>query len=298
MTLTLGVRYNLELPSIEHKDQYIYLDLVSPSPLKVPGYNLIGGVGFTGVNGIGRRAQLADTNDWEPRVGLAYRFNDKTALRGGYGMFHHPYFSTSEDVSQGFTRTTTNIVTQPDTVTPLFNLSNPFPQGLLKPTGNSLGLSTMLGLGISGPLRQQEVAYQSQWSLDIQRQLPYSIIAEIGYTGTSSVSLPSGLLLNQLDPSYLAQGSALLRTVPNPFYGLITDPTSTLGLATVQYAQLLRPYPHFTAVNGVVTPTGHGNYHALEVKAERRFAQGLALLFNWTHSKSIDNLGEIGGSFG
>ena len=88
-------------------------------------------------------------------------------------MFHHPYFSTSEDVSQGFNRTTTNIVTQPDTVTPLFNLSNPFPQGLPKPTGNSLGLSTMLGLGISGPLRQQEVAYQSQWSLDIQRQLPY-----------------------------------------------------------------------------------------------------------------------------
>ena len=134
--------------------------------------------------------------------------------------------------------------------------------------------------------------------MDIQRQLPYSIIAEVGYTGTSSVSLPSGLLLNQLHPTYLAQGSALLRTVTNPFYGLTTDPASTLDLATVQYAQLLRPFPHLTAVNGVVTPTGHGNYHALEVKAECRFAQGLALLFNWTHSKSIDNLGEIGGSFG
>ncbi len=298
LTLTFGIRYDLELPSVEDNNQYVFLDLTSPSPLKVPGYNLVGGVGFTGVGGIGRRAQLADTNNWDPRFGLAYRFNDRTVLRGGAGVFYHPYFSTSEDVSQGFNRTTTNIVAQADTVTPLFNLSNPFPQGLLKPTGNSLGLSTMLGLGISGPLRQQVVAYQSQWSLDIQRQLPFSVMAEIGYTGTSSVSLPSGRALNQLSPDKLALGSELLKTVPNPFYGLITDPSSTLGLATVQYAQLLRPYPHFTAVNAVVTPSGHGSYHALEVKAERRYAQGLAILFNWTHSKSIDNVGEIGGSFG
>jgi hypothetical protein len=182
----------------------VYLDLTSPSPLKITGYNLVGGVGFTGVNGIGRRAQLADKNNWDPRLGLAYRVNDKTALRGGFGIFHHPYLSTSEDVSQGYNRTTSNLVTAADTVTPLFNLSNPFPQGLLKPTGNSLGLSTMLGLGISGPLRQQQVAYMSQWSVDIQRQLPYSIMAEIGYTGTSAVSLPSGLALNQLSPDKLA----------------------------------------------------------------------------------------------
>jgi hypothetical protein len=138
----------------------------------------------------------------------------------------------------------------------------------------------------------------SQWSLDIQRQLPYSIMAEIGYTGTSAVSLPSGLNLNQLSPDKLALGSEITKTVANPFYGYITDPSSTLALATVQYAQLLRPYPHFTAMNAVVTPSGHSSYHALEVKAERRFAQGLAVLFNWTHSKSLDNVGEIAGSFG
>ena len=110
------MRYNLELPSIENSDQYIYLDLASPSPLKVAGYNLVGGVGFTGTNGVGRRAQLADKNNWDPRFGLAYRFNDKTALRGGFGIFHHPYLSTSEDVSQGYNRTTSNIVTEADTV--------------------------------------------------------------------------------------------------------------------------------------------------------------------------------------
>jgi len=298
LTLTFGLRYNLELPSTEQDNQYIYLDLTSPSPLKVPGYNLVGGVGFTNVNGIGRRAQLADTNNWEPRFGLALRINEKTALRGGFGIFHHPYFSTSEDVSHGFNRTTTALITEADTVTPLFNLSNPFPGGLLQPTGNTLGLATLLGQSISGPLRQQHVAYQSQWSLDLQRQLPWSVMAEIGYTGTSSVALPSTVLQNQLRPEYLSLGSQLTRTVPNPFYGYITDSTSSLSLPTVQYAQLLRPYPQFGNVNAVVVPAGHGSYHGMELKAERRFADGLALLFNYTWSKAIDNVGEIGGSFG
>ena len=78
----------------------------------------------------------------------------------------------------------------------------------------------------------------------------------------------------------------------NPFFGYITDPSSPLSQTTVQYAQLLRPYPQFTGVNQVVAPVGFSSYHALELKLERRFAQGLALLFNWTHSKSIDNVNE------
>jgi hypothetical protein len=293
LTLTLGVRYNLELPSVEASNQYVYLDLTSPSPLQVPGYSLTGGLGFVGVNGVGRRTQLADRNNWDPRFGLAYRLQDKTVLRAGFGMFHHPYISTSTDVSAGFQRTTSNLVTQADTVTPLFNLSNPFPQGILKPTGSSLGLATLLGQSISGPVRQQRVAYQSQWSFDIERQLPFSILTEIGYSGTSHVALPAQVAYNQLRPDQLALGSQLTRTVQNPFYGYITDPTSALSLPTVQYAQLLRPYPQFTGANGVVVPAGHASYHAMELKVERRFAQGLALLFNYTHSKLIDNVGEI-----
>ncbi|MBI4902257.1 MAG: TonB-dependent receptor [Acidobacteria bacterium] len=298
LTLTFGIRYNLELPTIEEKDRYVYLDLNSPSPLQVPGYNLVGGLGFTGVNGIGRRAQTTDRNNWDPRVGLAYRISDKTILRSGFGIFHHPQLTTSIDISQGFTRSTTNLVALADTVTPTFNLANPFPQGLIQPTGNTLGLATQLGLGISGPLRDSRIAYQGQWSLDVQRQLPYGIMVDVGYTGTVGVALPAAVALNQLNPSYLSLGSQLIRTVENPFFGKITDSSSTLRLPTVQYAQLLRPYPQFSAVSGAVVPLGHSSYHALEFKAERRFAQGIALLFNWTHSKLIDNVGEIAGSFG
>jgi len=293
LTLTMGIRYNLELPSIEANNQYVYLDLTSPSPLQVPGYSLRGGLGFVGIDGKGRRVQTPDRNNWEPRIGLAYRMQDKTVIRAGLGFFHHPYISTSTDTSLGFQRTTNNIVTEADSVTPLFNLANPFPQGILAPTGSALGLGTLLGQAISGPIREQRMPYQAQWSLGIERQLPLSIMAGIGYTGTSNVALPARVAFNQLRPDQLALGSQLTKAVPNPFYGYITDPSSTLSLPTVQYAQLLRPYPQFTGADGITVPSGHSSYHALELKAERRFAQGLAVLFNYTRSKLIDNVGEI-----
>jgi Carboxypeptidase regulatory-like domain len=292
LTLTLGLRYNVELGSKEKSDHYVYLDTTSPSPLSVPGYNLVGGLAFAGVNGQSRRAEQADWDNWDPRVGLAYRIGDKTVLRAGFGIFHNPLVSPDRDLSQGFSRLTSNLVAQADGVTPTFNLSNPFPQGLATPTGNSLGLATALGLSIAAPAHFRNTPYQEQWSFDLQRQLPWSVTIEAGYTGTRGVALPATIALNQLPMSQLALGTQLLQTVTNPFYGTITDPSSTLSQRTVQYAQLLRPYPHFTGVNQAVAPVGFSTYHALELKAERRFEQGLALLLNWTHSKSIDNVND------
>ena len=217
LTVTLGLRYNLELGSVEQNNHYVYLDMDSASPLKVPGYNLAGGLAFTGVDGHSRRVEQADRNNWNPRVGLAYKIGNKTVLRAGFGMFHNPLLSTDRDQTQGFSRATSNIVAQPDGVTPTFNLSNPFPQGLAAPTGSSLGLATNLGLAIAAPVHLRKTPYQQQWSVDIQRQMPWSIIADVGYTGTHGVALPALVARNQLPLSQLALGSQLTQTVTNPF---------------------------------------------------------------------------------
>ena len=92
LTVTLGVRYNLELGSIEQNNHYVYLDTVSPSPLRVPGYNLVGGLTFTEVNGHPRRVEEADYNNWDPRFGFAYAFGRRTVLRAGFGLFHRSAF--------------------------------------------------------------------------------------------------------------------------------------------------------------------------------------------------------------
>lgn len=295
LTLTFGVRYSLELPRTEKNDQYVFLDLDSPSPLagKVPGFtDLRGGVGF--VTG---RTQLSDTNNWEPRLGVAWQWNEKTVLRAGAGLFHHPLVPNT-DTAQGFSRVTSAVTAQPDGVTPTFALTNPFPQGIQQPLGNAEGLLTNLGLGVSGPVRQQRLPYQSQWSLDIQRQLPWQMVIDIGYAGTAAVALPSGVQFDQIPDSALSLGTALNQTVPNPFFGVITDPSSTLSRSTVQLGQLLRPYPHFTGMSGLQTPAGHSSYHAMQMRVERRYANGLAVLFAYTKSKLIDNTGDFGSFLG
>jgi hypothetical protein len=77
--------------------------------------------------------------------------------------------------------------------------------------------------------------------------------------------------------------------VPNPFYGIITNPASSLSNATVQQYQLLRPYPQFTGLSGNDPPWAKSIYHALQIRAEKRFSNGLQLLATYVFSKSIDD---------
>lgn len=300
LTVTYGLRYSIEQPFIEHKDQYTFLDLASPSPLQssVPSIaNLRGGIGFVNQNGMGRRTQETDWSNFDPRIGIAYRLDEKTVVRSGFGLFTHPA-ANSIDVANGFSQRTTSFATLADGVTPVFNLAQPFPNGPLQPTGNSLGLGTLVGQSISAPLRTQQISYSAQWSVDVQRQLPWNFLVNAGYAANTGNKLFTPINFNQLPDSELARGSQLLQTVANPFSGVITDATSPLSRPTVQLGQLLRPYPQFQNVTANGVGAGHSTYHSLQMTVERRFAAGLALLFAYTHSKAIDNVGEIGQAAG
>lgn len=292
LTVTYGLRYNLELAFREKDSQYAYFDYAAASPIanRVPSIpNLRGGLVYPE-----GAVQRTDRNNFDPRLGIAYRLNEKTVIRTGAGIFTHPA-PTGLDTSTGFAQRSTSVFAAADNFTPLFNLQNPFPQGPLQPTGSSLGLATALGQNISAPQGTQQVSYSAQWSFDVQRQLPWGVLVDAGYAANTAVNLytPTNTVnFNQLGPEAQALGSQLLQVVPNPFAGVITDPTSLLSRPTVQRGQLLRPFPQFQNVFGNSIAAGHANYHAFQLKAERRFADGLALLFAYTHSKTIDNVGE------
>src|SRR5215468_1874853 len=297
LTITFGLRMNYETGDIEPQNQLNYLDLTSKSPLagQVPQFpNLIGGVGIPGLNGTSRQVQLPRGPRFDPRIGLAYQWNSKTVIRTGFGIFHHPPAAWEQFPNAlGTTRTVNSIATQSDGVTPLFNMGNPFPQGVPAAWGNTAGLAIALGQNITGPLHTREIPYQANWSFDVQRELPLKFVVTAAYVGNAGVHLMTPIQYNQIPDSALAQGSKLISVVPNPFYGVITDYTSTLSLPTVQYGQLLRPFPQFLNVKGINVGAGHSSYHAAQLTVERRFAQGLAVLFGFTYSKSIDNVGEM-----
>jgi hypothetical protein len=297
LTLTFGLRVNYETGDVEIEDRLNYIDLSSPSPLagKVPGFpNLAGGVGMPGLNGSDRQVQIPRGAHLDPRLGLAYQWNDKTVVHAGFGVFHHPLAAWEQfPNAMGTNRTVNSIVAQPDGVTPLLNLSNPFPQGLPMPYGNAAGLGIALGQNITGPLHTQDIPYQANWSFDVQRQLPYQIVVTAAYVGNVGVHLMNPIQYNQIPDSALALGSKLISVVPNPFYGVITDSSSTLSLPMVQYAQLLRPFPEFLNVRGVNVGSGHSSYQAGQFTVEKRMSKGLALLVGYTWSKAIDNVGEM-----
>jgi hypothetical protein len=297
LTVTYGLRINYETGDVEQQNQLNYLDLKSASPIasQVPQFpGLVGGVGIPGLDGTSRMLQLPRGVHADPRLGLAYQLDSKTVIHSGFGIFHHPLAAWEQYPNAlGTTRTSTSISAQANGVTPLFNLSNPFPAGLPAPYGNSAGLAIGLGQNITGPLRTQDIAYQANWSFDVQRELPFHLVVTAAYVGNVGVHLMTPIQLNQIPDSDLAQGSKLISVVANPFYGVITDPSSTLSLANVQYAQLLRPFPQFLNVKAINVGAGHSSYDAGQLTVEKRLSQGLALLLGYTYSKAIDNVGEM-----
>jgi hypothetical protein len=93
--------------------------------------------------------------------------------------------------------------------------------------------------------------------------------------------------------------TALNAAVPNPFYGLITDPLATaLNGPTIQRFRLLRPMPHFNgaSVGTAEPPRGDSSYHALQMKWDKRFSHGMSVLAHYTWSKMIDNSSHASGN--
>jgi hypothetical protein len=295
LTFTYGLRYGVEPAWDEVQDRLGYFDTEMRSPLadRVPQFpELRGGYVFPGTDGAPSRPMNTDYDNVDPRVGAAWALGDKTVVHGGFGIFHHAAAQFAyQNASVGSTRVTNAIVTRPDTFTPLFNLADPFVNGLLAPLGQSQGSLSQVGLDIAGTAPDQEVSYQINWSADVQRELPLNFVVTAGYSASLGRNLLFPVNLNQLPDSALALGSQLLQPVPNPFFGVITDPTSILSLPMVQRGQLLRPFPQFLNVMQRQAGVARSKYHAMQLTAERRFSNGLGTIFAYTLSKMYDNGG-------
>lgn len=297
LMLTYGLRYSYETGDVEAHDLLNYLNLTTVSPLQpmVPSLNLTGGVGVPDLYSTSRQLQVPEMLHFDPRVGVAFKLDNNTVMHAGFGIFHHPAAAWQQypNADAGI-RTSTSIDAQPNGVTPLsgYQLGNPFPNGLPMPAGTAAGLSIDLGDSIEGPLRKQNIPYQENWSVDIQRTLPGSFVITAAYAGNEGVHLMVNEQLNQLPVSDEALGSQLLTLVTNPLYGLI-DSASSINTATVKRSQLLAPHPQFQNVEGNNIGVGHSSYHAGQLTVEHRLSHGLATTFAYTYSKAIDNVGEM-----
>jgi hypothetical protein len=314
-TVNLGLRYEFDVPRTERFNRLSYFDADAPSPLAsvVPANSffdpsqLKGAVVFVDDND--RRQVATDYNNVSPRLGLAWNVIDKTVVRAGWGVFYMPSHVQAAGHSgsagmMGFS-TQSDMIVSLDGRTPFRTIDNPFPDGFNLPPGSSLGAATNLGLGIGGGtggvFTTNQVPHMQQWNVNVQRELPGNIITEVAYIGSRGTDLligESGLAFGQVDPTYLGLGTALQDQVPNPFFGIITNPSSPLRFATVSRNRLLRPFPQYDGVTAFRVPGAKSLYHGVTLRADKRFAKGLSVLASYTGGKLKDDASTTVGFLG
>ncbi len=229
-------------------------------------------------------------NLFAPRLGAAYRINDNTVFRLGYGVFFIPadvyYFESPFNNPVNNNVNVWNATTNGELS---FNnlLTNPFPNGLQGPPLRNPNFQPFGG-SVYAPIYNEPYGYTQQWNVALQHQFASQTSLDVAYVGSKGTHLPTQEgNLNALPDQYLSMGSALLTQVANPFYGSITS--GPLSGPTVAQGQLLRPYPQFQNVIDLGNYYGDSIYHSLQVKAQKNFSKGGTVLAAYTWSKSIDN---------
>ncbi len=256
LTLNLGVRYEFATPYYEAQNRLSNYDPATNSIIQAKDGSLYD-----------RALVDPDYNNFAPRIGFAYNLLDKTVLRGGYGIgyVHFNRIGSADLLATNFPQITRANVTQqaPSASNPRC-VGTAFTANCFRPTqdGYPTGLPNNVVLHIP---RDQRTAYIQNWQLSVQRELGSNMLLDVAYVGNHAVKLILLADLNQARPN---------------------RPGENLSL------DARRPIPGFRSISAVL-PAAFSNYHALQVKFERRFSKGLYILNSFTWSKAIDNVSQV-----
>jgi hypothetical protein len=264
----------------------------SPIPeLSAAQFRVAGGLTFAGVGGNPREYWSGQFLTWMPRIGLAYQILPKTVLRAGYGIFYGSIGVNKTNTNlAGFSQTTPIQPSLDNGLTFIASLDNPFPNGLIAPSGAAGGLATNLGQAISFFGDDRKQPYAQRWSLGFQQLLPQSFVVEASYVGNRATRIPVTRQLNFTPAQYLSRSPVrdqaainfVTASFPSPFFGL--NPIYT---QTMSRGQLLTRFPQFSGVS-LEEHIGYAWYHSLQTRAEKRFSSGYTLQISYTWSKAME----------
>ncbi|MCS7026016.1 MAG: TonB-dependent receptor [Bryobacteraceae bacterium] len=286
LTLNLGLRWDYQQWPRERNRGSSNFDPVG----LIPNLNLRGRTIFAGID-YGPTAFEPIYNNFGPRVGLAYDVTGRgsTVFRAGYSIYYPTVFYRDHFGSTaGFAVTTTQYVPPGgDPNLPAFYFRNGLPFPPTQPLGSRLGPAAFLGQNVNYDQSQERVPMSQQWSASLQQQLKGWLL-DVSYSANRGTHLVSGSYnINGVQPENWVHGLRLSQErVPNPYAGLVPG---SLGAPTITFGQSLAAYPYYNAVLVRLPHMGNSTYHALLFTAERRFQQGLVMLFSYTKAKLISD---------
>jgi len=237
LTLNAGLRYEYNSPPVDADDRATIYDVVT--------HNLVP----VGTNGVPRSGFDADKNNFAPRVGFAWSFNESTVLRGGYGVYYDQSpLSPAEALYFNSPFFDNNIFFSLPGL-PL-TLDDPFPSFFPFPLPDS-------ALAIQRDLR---TGYMQHWNFNVERQVFSGSVLEVAYVGSKGTKLLTARDINQPQPSIVPPG---IPVVP-------------------------RPDPRFDDID-LLESRANSNYNALQVRYQQRLTRGFSALASYTWAKSIDD---------
>ena len=309
LTVNMGLRYEYESPITERFNRSaIHFAGTTANPLNagakanyalnpipelpVAQFQALGGLTFAGVSPNGRNYWNSEKKNFQPRIGFAYQIRPETILRGGYGIFTASIGVNYTNTNlTGFSLSTPIQASLDNGITFVATNANPFPTGLLKPAGNSGGLLTNIGQGVSFFPDSRSHPYSQRWSLGLQHMLPMRVMLEASYVGNRNTRLNINRELSYTPAQYLSTSPVrdqatidfLGKTYPNPYSGL-----NPIFGTTISRASLLRNYSQFSSVQISGDPAGYSWYHSLQSRIERRFANAWTIQASYTWSKAME----------
>ncbi len=289
LSLNLGLRYDYQQQPFERRCGTSMFNPFVTNPLS----GLKGATQYACVD-YGRTFSKTDGNDFAPRLGFSWDVlgNQKTVVRGGYGIFMSALFSywnANYESTNGFAGT--NTIYQPtNNLITLFQLKDGFPFAPNQPQGARLGPNFFATSSASFKEAISRTPMSQQWNLSLQQQLGGGFLVEVAYSANHGTHLLSGSYdLNQADPALVRQfglAGQLTNNVANPFAGKVPG---AFGGANITQAQALRPFPYVGGITVQAPHAGNSIYHALLVSAEKRFSRGFTLLASYTFAKIISD---------
>ncbi len=262
LTLTYGLRYELEPPFRDKYDHIVNIDFHWANDLlpvyvragkgdpfeNNPPFALPSTVPYVRDGRFGDRAYRTDPLNFAPRIGIAYSADAKTVIRTGAGIYYvHDIGNGQFDLVRNAPFTIRRSENASSNLIPSLNYQVPFVQ-------------TGAPSFILANQYDQKTPRIYQWSFGVQRELAANSSLELSYLGSSG--------------NYLQRLQTYNTATPGP-------PTNINNR---------RPwFPIYSGGFQVLNDASHSSYHAFFARYQRRFSQGLTILSSYSWSKSIDN---------
>lgn len=221
-----------------------------------------------------------NTRQFMPRLGIVYRLSERTVLRMGSGLFYSPQQGNNFNILGLNPPLSGSTVFQNDRTRPTATFQNPFAGS---PAG--AGPAAIVMLGWTKEDRDNRSMYLNnkiwQWTTEIERSFGQNFVTGIAYVGSAGSHLDMPVQnWNNPDPGL----GAVQSRRPYPFYVDSRNPNQPLALGTV------RRLESWT----------NSNYHALQLRGEKRYSGGLTFnaSFNFQKAMYIGYGVNEGGPFG